>query len=207
MLLETYLGHLPIPDFAKVAFDMGKKWDAFAVVETNGIGQGTLDVMRQLGYGKFYRRVSYMKLEDRWQETLGFVMGGGSDGTRSLLTNKLHTYIGERQLVGVHREPRLQAQLQAWQYDDNNRPTHPPGQHDDLLIACGLALMGMDEIGEMELQSSTYAKRPYGMEQILAWEHAANTVYTGMEQFEDDPDDRGREPLQDLSSVLRGKGW
>jgi len=203
VLLETFQDRLTIPDFAQVAYNMAKKWDALTVVETNGIGQGTLDNMRQMGWGKFYRKVKHDKIEDRWQETIGFNM---TEGTKAILVSKLHQYIGQRMLVNVHREYRLQAQIQAWQYDDKGKPTHPPGQHDDLLIACGLALCGMDEIGMSEVEASVYAKRPVGVDQILAWEHATGNIYYGNEDFGDDASSNDHQPLQSLQDVL-GARW
>jgi len=56
-------------------------------------------------------------------------------------------------------------------YDARGRIAAESGKHDDMVIAHGLALMGMDQVAEITIEP-TKSKRPATIPEKIAWELA-----------------------------------
>ena len=86
-------------------------------------------------------------------------------------------------------------------YDARGRIAAESGKHDDMVIAHGLALMGMDQVAELSVEPSK-SKRPSTIQEKIAWELVSgkSITHASLEDFVDPPgwQERKRVSLSDL---------
>lgn len=89
--------------------------------------------------------------------------------------------------------------MNTFVYNQKGKPEADKGKHDDLVMALGLALIGLDQAAdfEEEVQKST---RPTGIREILQWELNTGKIYSQEKNnFHDGNDDPGvTSPLNSL---------
>jgi hypothetical protein len=133
-----YLGKIP-PD---VAADIALKWatmySAFVVIDiTGGMGVSTSRKMQELGYKNLY--VDGVNVADKWRYN-----PKADDKIPGINFNSKRVQIvaafEESLRHGFHiRSSRLLNELNTFVYV-NGRPDHIKGQHDDLIMACAMAI-------------------------------------------------------------------
>lgn len=62
-------------------------------------------------------------------------------------------------------------------YDARGRIAAESGKHDDMVIAHGLALMGMDQVAELAVEP-TRSKRPSTITEKIQWELASGKNFS-----------------------------
>ena len=55
------------------------------------------------------------------------------------------------------------------QYNGRGKVEASPGQHDDMVMATGLALMGLDQVDDIE-EEVQKSYKPQGVKEVLEWE-------------------------------------
>lgn len=184
-IVSTFYEQVRPAAFSEKVLAEAKKYGALVTVESNSYGLSVLEHLLQREWAYLYRRTKYDKLADRWTESLGF---NTSLSTRSLLLSRLQEYIGNSWL-GV-KDDRLKYEMNTFIFNDNGKPEAASGKHDDMIFATALALIGMDQIDQVE--QIRQAERPHNVRAMLQFELSTGKVYSGVqaELFpEDEPQD------------------
>ena len=93
-------------------------------------------------YPNIYRRtIVDMPDENSWIREFGFAT---NDRTRTLMCERLISALRTMQLRVY--STRVTGEMRTWVFDEDGRPDHVPGKHDDLLIGLGLALYAGDQM-------------------------------------------------------------
>ena len=133
-----YLGKIP-PD---VAADIALKWatmySAFVVIDiTGGMGVSTSRKMQELGYKNLY--IDGVNVADKWRynpKADEKIPGINFNSKRVQIVAAFEESLRH----GFHiRSSRLLNELNTFVYV-NGRPDHIKGQHDDLIMACAMAI-------------------------------------------------------------------
>lgn len=106
-------------------------------------------------YPNIYRRVIVdVPDENSWIREFGFAT---NDRTRTLMAERL---IGALRLMQLRvYSTRVTSEMRTWVYDEDGRPDHVPGKHDDLLIGLALALYAGDQMPEPSLSKDKESTR------------------------------------------------
>ena len=151
---------------------------AFCVIEVNACGPAVVEAFEAAEYGNVYKRTSPLKIGDKTVESLGFYTG---PQTRPILISRLRSYVDANKLVLV--DINLQHEANTFIYNSSGREEADSGCHDDGLLSCGLALMGLDQTQHMS--EDKYRQKPKGLKAQLEWESATGELYEA-NKFDDD---------------------
>ena len=191
-VVATFYDRVALRDFTQQVLVGLKKYNPLVVVESNSYGQAIIENLRDDGYVHMYRRTKYDKISNRWTEHLGFAT---TQQSRPILLSRLHQWISKSQLDPVC--VRVKTEMNTFVYNEKGRPEADKGKHDDLVIATGLALMGLDQVADYE-EEVQKSDRPTGIREILEWECSTGKLYsTEKDNFYD-----GKRDPQRTSSPL-----
>jgi len=178
--VSAFMGRYKPREFAKLAYEECKKYQALAVIEVNdGYGTAVLDYFLEMGYPLIYRRRVFDKLASKWTEALGWKT---LKQTRSVMLARLHEAIEG----GTHvvTDTRLQAMINTFVYIDGKAQADS-GEHDDMVMAAAMALMGIEQCVEVKEQKKR--RRPNSVEEILHWEMLHGRRFSNSsDDFDDD---------------------
>ena len=171
-VVATFYDRVALRDFTQQVLVGLKKFNPLVVVESNSYGLAIIENLREDGYIHMYRRTKYDKISNRWTEHLGFAT---TQQSRPILLSRLHQWVSKQKLDPVC--VRLKTEMNTFVYNEKGKPEADKGKHDDLVIATGLALMGLDQVAdyEEEVQKST---RPQGIRATLEWEMNTGKLYS-----------------------------
>jgi len=195
--VATYYAHISPSDFRQVVAEFAAKYHAMVVVETNFSWANVIfEELKAAGHQYLYTRMHQDRVSKTWSRKLGFNTGQSS---RNELLNRLYEHI-TRKWLDV-KCPRMMKECNSMIYDARGRIAAESGKHDDMVIAHGLALMGMDQVAELSVEPSK-SKRPTTIPEKIAWELASGKTMThaSLEDFVDPPswENRKRVTLSDL---------
>jgi len=139
-IASTYLKRITPGQFSKRVFEEYKKWNCTVVVESNTYGLSIIENLRTFGCSRLFRKVRHDKITNKYTEILGFSTNAS---TRPVLLSKLQQFLNGNWLDIICE--RLKFQMNTFIYDAKGKPDHSPGSHDDLIIATGLALQGIEQ--------------------------------------------------------------
>ena len=83
--------------------------------------------------------------------------------------------------------PRFQCEANRFQYGPRGKPEASPGQHDDMVMATGVALMGLDQMVDLE-QEILKQYKPRGIADMLEWEQATGKKWSQVDDTDFAPD-------------------
>jgi hypothetical protein len=171
-VVATFYDRISLKAFTNQVLIGLKKFNPLVCVESNSYGQAIIENLRGDGWVHMYRRTKYDKISNRWTENLGF---STTQQSRPILLSRLHQWIAQQRLQVMC--PRIKGEMNTFVYNERGKPEADKGKHDDLVMACGLALMCLDQIAdfEEEVQRST---RPTGVREILEWEMRTGKIYS-----------------------------
>lgn len=137
------------PSTLTMMLDAIARWynNALCVIENTGIGAGvSIDIEKELGYYNVYRPMN--KNGHGRAKRAGFSTTGQS---KSLLNKTLMDYLGEDGYVIKSRELSQQMNIYVYLNTTGNKTgaEHGSGNHDDLVLACALALIGTNDAIQM----------------------------------------------------------
>ena len=84
------------------------------------------------------------------------------------------------------------AEANALVYNRRGKVEAASGKHDDLVIATGLALMGLDQVDDI-VSEVTQQQRPANVAEMLQWEAATGRSYKDAQ-----PDEFAPSPFEQL---------
>ncbi|MBM4344912.1 MAG: hypothetical protein FJ100_16210 [Deltaproteobacteria bacterium] len=132
---------VPIPQFCLSAYALLHEYGSpVTVVEVNSYGLVVMDELRRQGIPQ-YMRTSPEGLASTIKDRHGWVT---TVQTRPILYGAVFTATQGPSPISIGC-PRLVNQLNALVYNKSGQPAAPTGQHDDLAVALGLALQGVDQ--------------------------------------------------------------
>ena len=181
----TYYAHISPADFRQVVSSYAVKYNAMCVVETNYSWANVIfEELKAAGHQHLYTRMHQDRVSKKWSRTLGFNTGQAS---RNELLNRLYEYI-TRKWVDV-KCARLKKECNSMIYDARGRIAAESGKHDDMVIATGLALMGIDQVAELTVDPIK-SRRPSSIEEKIAWEMASGESFgnASVTDFADPPE-------------------
>ena len=176
-MVSSFYDRLRPDEFAAVALKEAKRFNALGVIELNSWGHSVQNHFLDEGYTNLYRKEKFDKVRDRWSETVGFTSNKGD--RRWLLLAKMQQYIANGWFKPT--DERLKAEINTFVYDDTGKPVAQSTNHDDMIIATGLALMGMDQIDAIE-QRVKHREKPEGLREILEFERETGLLYRQVKQ-------------------------
>jgi hypothetical protein len=192
-IVSTYYDRVKPSTFARFLLEEAAKYEALVTVESNSYGLSILEYLTQKEWAYLYRRTKYDKMGDRWTESLGF---STTAGTRGLLLSRLQEYTSNTWLT--IRDDRLKYEINTFMFNDSGKPEAPNGKHDDMIFATALALIGMDQLDQV--QEVIQRERPRNIKEMLQFERSTGSLY--MESIEEFPVDEEMEGDSPLSSLL-----
>ena len=169
-IASTFYGRVSPSEFANLILAEANKYGALVTVESNSYGLSILEYLVQKEWAFLYRRTKYDKIEDRWTESLGF---STTAGTRGLLLSRLQEYTANAWLQ--IDDDRLKYEINTFMFNDKGKPEAASGKHDDMVFATALALIGMDQIEQV--QEERQAQKPRNIEEMLQFELSTGSLY------------------------------
>ena len=165
-MVASFYERIPPSLFSNEVTRHAERYNAFLVIETNSYGLSVLEQAQSNGYPHLYRTTTFDKVTQKWRNQLGFVT---TVKTRPLLFTRLYEYV-TREWVNTAC-PRFRSEANRLHYNSRGKVEASPGQHDDMVMATGLALMGLDQVAEIE-EEIKKSYRPEGIRETLEWEMA-----------------------------------
>lgn len=157
------------------------KHQCLVVIETTGgWGFPVIEKLRN-EHRRLYRRTKEDKAGGKWTELLGF---NTNSHARAQLLSRVYEYI-TRGWVEMTC-PTFFREANALVYNSRGRVEASAGNHDDMVFAFGLALMGLDQIHGIKANAAK-AFKPHNVHQMLKWELSQGRRYVPDDQDEIQP--------------------
>ena len=171
IMIATYYDRVSLKNYSEALRTIIKQYDPLVVIESNSYGQAIIEDLQSDGNISMYRRTSYDKIGNKWIEKLGFTT---TKQSRPVLLSRLHEHIAKGWLVPIC--PRLTNEMNSFVYNDKGKPEADQGKHDDLVMATGLALIGLDQTAIYEEEKKRKHK-PVNVKEMLQYEAATGALY------------------------------
>ena len=181
-MVASFYERIPPSLFAKKALHYAKRYKALMVVEVNSYGMSIAEAAMADGYPMLYRSTSFDKILNKWHNKVGYTT---SVKTRPILVARLYEYI-TRKWLSVSCD-RFKCEANRFQYGSRGKPQASAGQHDDMVMATGFALMGLDQIVDLE-EEILKQYQPRDMAGMLEWERATGKQWSKQDDSEFAPD-------------------
>jgi hypothetical protein len=167
-LASTFYEKMPPREFALVLYHEGMRYNvAMLVPEANsGYGAALLEALVELQYPNLYMRRSFDRFDGSKNaaHSFGFWV---DQGTRAILLERMRQSVATKRLDPC--DERLQNEINSFIFIDG-KPQAEKRRHDDMIMAVGLALMGID-YNEVGTSFDTPPPPPlHDMREMLKWE-------------------------------------
>lgn len=181
-IVASYYDRVSPSTFAQQLLNDARAYHALVTVESNSYGLSVIEYLVHREWAFLYRRTKYDKVGDRWTEMMGF---NTNSATRSLLLSRLQEFIGNGWLKIT--DDRLKYEMNTFMFNADGKAEAANGKHDDMVFACALTLVGMDQIDQVE--EEVLRVRPRNVKEILQFEMSTGRLY------EDSADEFAQEPV------------
>jgi hypothetical protein len=171
-MVASFYDRVPPSTFRKEVERICKRYGALVVVESNSYGLAIVEHLQAVGYPYLYRSTIFDNVQSRIQSKLGFYT---SSKTRPLLINRLYDYVVNKNLRT--NCPRFRYEGNRLEYNGRGKVEAASGSHDDMAMATGLALMGVDQVDQVT-EDVTKADRPTNIKEIIQWELATGRLWS-----------------------------
>lgn len=170
--VASYYKRTSPSDFREEARLIADEYKALAVIESNSYGLSIVEHFRDEEYFQMFRDTQYDKTSGIWKPKWGYNTNVKS---RSLLLTRLYEHV-TRGWIEI-RDINFMIEANSFIYNNKGRVEAAAGKHDDMIIATGLALMGLDQIHEI-VQQVQKAAKPHDLAEMLLWEQATGQIYS-----------------------------
>lgn len=194
-LYGTYYGRQDSVVFTDNVLAQAKRYNnALLAIEHPGPGAALQDQIIAKGYPWLYARPQLDHNLNKPQLThkAGWLT---TEQTRHQIIDVLHRNLNKLPLA---QEPRLQSEINTFEYDQSGRPGHNSRGHDDLLFATGITMMATEQI--VSIQVTSRSVRPRTTEEICKWQRDTGDIYGDHIEFDSDDD---RPNFGGLSDYMR----
>jgi hypothetical protein len=189
-MVASYYDRVAPSDYKQIVHDMCVKYDALAVVESNSYGLSIIEYLQSRAYPRQFRDQAWDTVTNRWKARLGFNTNSKS---RNLLLARLYEYVTQ-QWVDV-KDKNFMAEANTLVYNSRGKVEAASGKHDDMVMATGLALMGLDQVDDI-IQEVVQQQRPSNVSEMLEWERATGRQFKAAKDHEFAPS-----PFDDLATA------
>ena len=93
--------------------------------------------------------------------------------------------------------------MNTFVYKDGIKPQADVGSHDDLIFATALALIGLEQISQVE--QNIQKRAPANLKEMLEWENATGKVYKKNKHKFYDPMENS--PLSKIGATTNSSQW
>lgn len=190
-MVASYYDHIAPSDFGEVVHEMAAKYSALAVVESNSYGLSIIEHLQSKAYPRQYRDQYWDKVKGMFTPRYGFNTNAKS---RNLLLSRLYEYITRGWCEVI--DQNFMAEANALVYNSRGKVEAASGKHDDIVIATGLALMGLDQVDDI-VAEVVQQQRPSNTREMIEWEMATGRAFATASE-----DDFAPNPLEDLFGDL-----
>lgn len=180
VICATYYGKPTTPEFAELVIAEAKLYGALVVPDRKGVGLDLVGRLIDHGYPSIYRDVLRDKVGDQASERIGYDI---NVRTRSILVNKLIEFINGGKIDIV--DERLQVEINDFHYNDDRKPEHLPGCHDDMLFGLGLAMLGASQ--KRARERVHFKARPITFDQVRVFRKITGKNENECHFDDDDP--------------------
>ena len=170
-MAASYYDRAPPSDFKETVHELAVKYNALAVVESNSYGLSIIEHLQEKSYPQQYRDQYWDKVKGMFAPRYGFNTNAKS---RNLLLSRLYEYI-TRGWCEVTDE-NFMSEANALVYNRRGKVEAAGGKHDDIVIATGLALMGLDQVDDL-VSEVIQQHRPSTVAEMLQWESATGKCF------------------------------
>ena len=197
-IAATYYDRISPHNFSALVQDCATKYEALVVCENNSYGLSVIERLVEMGQGLFYRTTKFNKTAGKWRDTIGY---NTNSSTRPLLLDRFQRFIHEGKLQPICH--RLQYEMNTFVYKDGIKPQADVGSHDDLIFATALALIGLEQISQVE--QNIQKRAPANLKEMLEWENATGKVYKKNKHKFYDPMENS--PLSKIGATTNSSQW
>tara|TARA_R100001086_G_C11843455_1_gene259651 strand:- start:1225 stop:2811 length:1587 start_codon:yes stop_codon:yes gene_type:complete len=190
-MVASYYDHIAPSDFGEIVHEMAAKYSALAVVESNSYGLSIIEHLQSKAYPRQYRDQYWDKVKGMFTPRYGFNTNSKS---RNLLLSRLYEYITRGWCEVV--DQNFMAEANALVYNSRGKVEAASGKHDDIVIATGLALMGLDQVDDI-VAEVVQQQRPSNTREMIEWEMATGRPFATASE-----DSFAPSPLEDLFGDL-----
>ena len=177
-MVASFYERCPPSIFSKIVLQKAREYKALVVIETNSYGLSVVEEAQSQHYPSLYRNTSFDKITNRWHNKVGYTT---TTKSRPLMINRLYEYITRGWLSADC--PRFKSEANRLQYNVRGKVEAAPGYHDDMAIATALALMGLDQINDLEDEILKQYK-PSSISDVLEWERTTGRKWSTAEDSE-----------------------
>ncbi len=194
-MVATFYRRIPPAEFRDEVRRIAVEYGALCVIESNSYGLSIVEGMMEDGYSRLYRETRWDRTDKRWMEKIGF---STTSKSRNLLLSRLYEYVSRKWLNVIC--PNFMVEANALIYNSRGRIEAASGKHDDMVIAAGLALMGIDQVSEI-VEELAEVQRPSNIRDMVQWELATGRSFksTTDADFSESPIDAA---LADIPGAL-----
>jgi|TARA_R100001163_G_scaffold35096_2_gene27023 hypothetical protein len=171
--VASFYERLSPSDFREEVLRIAREYKALAVIESNSYGLSIVEHLRDEEYFRMYRDTAYDKTSGVWKPKWGYNTNVKS---RGLLLTRLYEHV-TREWIEI-RDINFMLEANSLIYNNRGKVEAAGGKHDDMIIATGLALMGLDQIHDIVQEVQTSAQ-PVNLTEMIKWEQASGRVYRG----------------------------
>jgi phage terminase large subunit len=169
-IVSTLYNKMAPAEFAANVLQEAKKYNALVCVESNSYGLSVIEYLVAEEYVHMYRRVKYDTAKNRYTENLGF---NTNKSTRSVLIARMQEYISREWLKPI--DFTLQSEINTFVFNKSGKPEAEIGRHDDMIMACALALISIDQVdAEQEIKTK---KAPTTIKDMLTFERQTGRLF------------------------------
>ena len=184
-MAASYYDRTAPSDYKEAVYEVCKKYDALAVVESNSYGLSIIEHLQSRSHPRQFRDQHWDTVSSRWKARLGFNTNAKS---RNLLLSRLYEYVTQRWML--ISDENFMAEANTLVYNSRGKVEAAGGKHDDMVMATGLALMGLDQVDDM-IQEVVQQQRPHTLKEMIQWERATGRSYKNTRDHDFSPDPVG----------------
>ena len=171
-MVASYYDRAAPSDFKESVHSLAEKYQALSVVESNSYGLSIIEHLQAKSYPRQFRDQYWDKVKGMWSPRFGFNTNAKS---RNLLFSRLYEYV-TRGWVAV-TDHNFMSEANALVYNNRGKVEAASGKHDDMVMATGLALMGLDQVDDI-IEEVVRQQRPSTVTEMIKWEHATGRTYS-----------------------------
>ena len=167
--------------FAETVYNLCRQYQALAVVEVQGPGMTVIEYLIRKAWPFMYKRQAFDKTQNRYLERVGF---STDQKSRHMLFSLLHENIEVKRRLNVV-DNALKAEINSLIYK-NGKPqaSQSKWSFDDMHIATGLALKGMEQ--SFKVEQHIKAMEPQTREEILMGERHNHRIWVPQNRQDDE---------------------
>lgn len=172
IVVATYQARMSLKQFAADITPKLIEYNALAIIESNSYGLAILEDLQEKEYPYLFRRTIYDKIGKKHIEKLGYAT---TTQTRPLMLARLHEQIAKGSLtVNCNR---LKWSMNTFKYNTKGKAEAETGQHDDLVFAAALALMGLEQMHSHIKEDIIKKNKPANVKEMLEYENSTGHLY------------------------------